>query len=259
MADIERPNDEAGRVSEIDGPLRDLIEAALDGSEDAAAEFARELGNRPEREKGTPFAELMEAARAGSKQAAEEVIRDYGPYIKYAIRRLYCSEPHISSAPGQTSLFQECLVDISRGLPYFKGCTRKRLRAWIRKVAKNNCADANRRRVRLMRVGVPQALPADDELAHDVRRRDGSLPLEPGDEIEQRELLDAMQAALESLPEKVRAVVLLRHADDLTYRQIAEKTGRSPKAVQKICDRALKQLRRKLDPRQEAAVRRRPK
>jgi RNA polymerase sigma factor (sigma-70 family) len=188
------------------------------------------------------FETLIDAARAGSNEAAAEVWRQYGPYIEYVVRR-HLRAQQDASIPGGSSVIQESNLDVAEGIRHFKGHTPEQLRAWIRKVVDNNWSDAQRRRARMRKVGLADAVPLDDLPQNS---QPASHHPKPCDEIEHREELEAMQAALESLPETPRTVVALHYAENRSYKQIAERTGRSAKAVQKMCERALKHLRRKL-------------
>jgi RNA polymerase sigma-70 factor (ECF subfamily) len=65
-------------------------------------------------------------------------------------------------------------------------------------------------------------------------------------ELGYKELQQSYENALKTMPEKCRIVFLMSRADELKYREIAERTGISIKAVEKRMNKALEHLRRNL-------------
>ena len=65
----------------------------------------------------------------------------------------------------------------------------------------------------------------------------------PEDEINFRELINAYDAALKSMPEKQRTVFLMNRIDELKYKEIAAQLGLSVKAIEKRMSQALEHLK----------------
>ncbi len=65
----------------------------------------------------------------------------------------------------------------------------------------------------------------------------------PEDILRYRQLKDNYEKALSNMPEKQRTVFLMHRAEDLKYREIAERAGISIKAVEKRMKKALEFLR----------------
>ena len=63
---------------------------------------------------------------------------------------------------------------------------------------------------------------------------------------ENKELLDAIEKAINTLPEKWKEVFLLSRTNNLTYKEIAEKLQISQKTVEKYISESLRTLRRQL-------------
>lgn len=72
-----------------------------------------------------------------------------------------------------------------------------------------------------------------------------SIPTPQGhfDRVEYEQLRDAIQRAVNGLPEQSRRVFLMSRLDGLTYRQIASTLGISIKTVETLMGRALKHIR----------------
>ena len=97
-------------------------------------------------------------------------------------------------------------------------------------------------------------LVVDEQRRKKVRdrwaRRTASAPSPsapaPDVELEQRELAARLASEIEALPERMREVFSLKRDAGLTYREIAEVLGISPKTVDAHMTRALTRLRERL-------------
>ncbi|MCM8732414.1 RNA polymerase sigma factor [Hephaestia sp. GCM10023244] len=69
---------------------------------------------------------------------------------------------------------------------------------------------------------------------------------DPADQLERRDLLRRLDAAVKRLRPRTREVFLLQRVEGLTYAEIAGRTGMSVKAVKKQIAKALFDLRRDL-------------
>ena len=108
-------------------------------------------------------------------------------------------------------------------------------------------------RAYLRRAGVNKALnhirdskhkwDSDDEL-----EREQSPALNAREQMEHDELENVVDQAIDSLPEKCRLVFVLSRFEELTYQEIADKLGISPKTVENQISRALRILRELLGP-----------
>jgi RNA polymerase sigma-70 factor (ECF subfamily) len=123
---------------------------------------------------------------------------------------------------------------------------------WVFRIARNHCLDLLRRR-----------LPADRVVALDapVGDEEGSRPrelvderAERGDErLERAQTAAALEAAVQSLPERYRTVISLFHQQHLSYQQIAQVMEVPLGTVMTWLHRARAQLREKLATAEEVA------
>jgi RNA polymerase sigma-70 factor (ECF subfamily) len=109
-------------------------------------------------------------------------------------------------------------------------------RSWLYRMAVNRCIDRQRAQ------GRRPSTAALDALVHD--------PIDPGggplDTLLGDERDGSVQAAVDALPPKYRAVFLLRHLDDLSYEEIAAATELPLGTVKTHLFRARAQLREAL-------------
>jgi RNA polymerase sigma-70 factor (sigma-E family) len=127
-------------------------------------------------------------------------------------------------------LVQECLLRIARRWPRVRRMDQPR--AYARKILVNLALDDARRRMQRRR----ELEPAEPT---------NLFAADPLPAIEARaELLQA----LGQLPERQRAVLVLRYFNDLTEAQVAEVLGCSPGTVKSSASRGLARLREALQP-----------
>ena len=72
-----------------------------------------------------------------------------------------------------------------------------------------------------------------------------SMPL-PEEEMEQRERQKRLRTAIETLPERFRAVVMLRYTEGITYKEIGERLHMPSNTARTYFQRARPLLRRAL-------------
>ncbi len=109
---------------------------------------------------------------------------------------------------------------------------------WFRKIAVNVC---------LNRLEKHPAFPLEDEYIVTHSSAAPGSGSEPESQIMERERSREIHGALLSLPPRYRAVVELRHFQELSYTEIAETLGRPLSDVKSDLFRARKILAEKLD------------
>ena len=179
--------------------------------------------------------ELLQAARRGDDDAFGRLA---GPYRRQLYAHCYRM---LGSAADAEDALQETLVRAWRGLPRFEG--RSSVRSWLYKIATNACLRAIERRPRrVLPVDYgPAADPHDGpaepvteavwlEPYPDARLGLGSGPASPEARYEQREGVElAFIAALQHLPARQRAVLILRDVLGFSARETATALETTPR------------------------------
>jgi RNA polymerase sigma factor (sigma-70 family) len=111
---------------------------------------------------------------------------------------------------------------------------------WLSRVAINQSIDRWRRNRRRQATFSPLG-----EGDHETALADGAP--DPDRRVLGRELRDRLAAALDTLPERQRAVVLLRHYQEMTLEEISETLGMKLGTVKSSLHRALIRLRAGLE------------
>jgi RNA polymerase sigma-70 factor, ECF subfamily len=207
---------------------------------------------------GSNAADLA-AARRGDADAFERLIEPYRAELQAHCYRM------LGSATDAEDALQETLLRAWRGLARFDG---RFLRSWLYRIATNACLKMiERRPKRVLPIDYGAASdphdPPEGPLAEPVWLEpypDETLGLEdtstaPDARYEQRESVElAFIAALQHLPGRQRAVLLLRDVLGFAPAEIAAALETTPAAVYSILQRARKAAQERLPARSQQAT-----
>jgi RNA polymerase sigma-70 factor (TIGR02960 family) len=187
-----------------------------------------------------PDMRLLERARDGDEVAFRALVEPHRRSLQLHCYRM------VGSVQDSEDLVQETLLAAWRGLHAFNGGAK--LRTWLYRIATNTCLNALRARSRRPRPAVPPAAPparvepsrvADPT---DVEPYPDALldrSAEPETRYEQREAIElAFVAALQQLPARQRAVLVLRDVLGFRASEAAEALDTTVVAVNSALQRA---------------------
>ena len=184
---------------------------------------------------------LVVAARGGDPRALRTLLQSVsGPIYRFG--RNFCRDTHDAE-----DVMQEVLTSLVRSLHRFRG--ESSITTWAYTVARNSCI---RRRRKGM--GEPEML-----LSLDQAGPGGAEGLEipdpagdPGRDLEQIELREALRNAIAALPSGQREVLILRDIEGLSAREVAKAIRIQERAVKSRLHRARRALRAALEPHTQA-------
>src|ERR671911_1508433 len=177
--------------------------------------------------------ELMARLAAGDRDALDPLMDRHHRRI-YRVALSYLRDPDAA-----LDVVQETFVKAFQNAARWD--TRSEVAPWLTRIGINQAIDRYRR-VRRRRVSEE---PLDDGPGdHDRRWSDGAPS--PERQAIGRELGARIAGALRGLPERQRAIVVLRHYDDMTLEEIAETLGLSLGTVKSSLHRAIHRLRDRL-------------
>ncbi len=166
---------------------------------------------------------LLERARAGEREAFGELVRRYQDAIYNLCYRM------LGNAADAADAAQEVFLKAYRGLARYD--PRRRFSTWVLSIASHHCIDRlRRRRATWVSLDSPPAQRASAAAPH------------PEEEVLRREVQDAVQEALNTLPPEDRLILVLHYWHDLSYRDIASVVGLSENAVKVRAYRARQRL-----------------
>lgn len=172
----------------------------------------------------------IEALRAGDPAALEEIYSAYARRVRGLCRRLLGSRERAEDA------VTEIFLKVQQRMETYD--TARSFTSWILSVASNHCMDKLRRRTVERRLFDTEAL----EYRQPASRDQG--PLAEFLAVEERE---AVREALEDLPEKYKAPLVMRYYGELSYEEIAQATGLTRNNVATLLFRAKKMLRKSME------------
>ncbi len=163
--------------------------------------------------------EQMRQARNGCASSLGELLDGYRTYLlRIATRRI---APELRTRLAPSDVVQGSLLIAARDFQQFRGGTEGELRAWLVRIVSSQLVDGLRRFV------LTEKRRADQPF----RRGDSALQ-QTVDHGESPSRLASLQEeavrlieAIESLPKELREVVQARYLEDLTFPQIATRTG----------------------------------
>lgn len=186
---------------------------------------------------------LLDRARAGDAGALNELMGLYRNYLKLLARlqidrRLRCKF-------DASDAVQNVLLQAHRAFPQFRGASESELLAWLRQILATSIAKL----VRHYRGTQGRCVELERELAQELADASKALNSKlidwrtPSRHAVHREQVVLLANALARLPDDYREAVILRHVEDLTFPEVAQRMGRSVDSVRKLWIRALAQLR----------------
>jgi RNA polymerase sigma-70 factor, ECF subfamily len=204
--------------------------------------------------------ELLAAARSGDEDAFRRIVEPHQAALHAHCYRM------LGSLPDAEDALQETLLRAWRGLSGFEG--RSSIRSWLHRIATNACLDAIARRPkRVLPVdyGPPTPPPgeAGEPLVESVWIEpypDETLGAESGyaapeARYEQREAVElAFIAALQHLPARQRAVLILRDVLGFSAREVSESLATTVASVNSALQRARKSVDERLPERSQQAT-----
>jgi RNA polymerase sigma-70 factor (ECF subfamily) len=178
--------------------------------------------------------ELVQEVRNGDRRAFTELMRRYQERVYWVARRI------VGSHDDADDVTQEAFVKAFVGLGDFRGDAS--FYTWLYRIAVNLSLNAVRKRQVMNYL-------SDSTILNRI------LPLgdDPGRQVEFRDLQSRLEKAVAQLPEKQRAVFVLRHYEEMSYEEIAQVLKTSVGGLKANYFHALKKVQQYL--KDEAPVR----
>lgn len=144
----------------------------------------------------------------GENAAFEELVRKYQDRLFNAVYRL------LDNAEDATDVVQDAFLSAYQSLRTFKG--ESEWYTWVYRIAVNSAISLRRRRPQMIQMGGEHSGRPWTDVA------DASEESQPAHGMEKAEEERRVQRALNQLPPKDRAVLILKEVDGLSYETVAQ-------------------------------------
>lgn len=190
---------------------------------------------------------LLNQALAGAESSRGALLQMYSNYLKLLARAQLDERIRVRVSPSD--VVQESLLEAHRDFGKFRGRSANEFLAWLRQILVHNLSHtidrhliAEKRDIR--REVAMEAVGASVEksamgLLHVLAADSNS----PSAAAMQQEQMLALSDAVAALPEDYRDVIMMRHMESRSFKEIAESMQRSEGAVRMLWLRAMDQLR----------------
>ena len=156
---------------------------------------------------------LVRHAIAGDEKAFKALARRYKNPVAQIVYKLVRDRSQIED------LTQEVFIKAFQHLDDFD--YQHQFASWLFKIANNHCIDYIRKK-RLRVYSIDEQIHTEDgEMEHEIP----DSTYEPDLHLLREQKARIIRAAIDSLPKKYREVIVLRHQEELSYEEIAKKTG----------------------------------
>lgn len=173
--------------------------------------------------------DLVARAALGEADALAALATEYRPVARRVALGI------LGDVDAAEDVAQDAMIRLQSSLPGFRGDAQ--LETWLHRVTLNLAYDHLRRVKRRELRPLSEARSTPDPGATD-----------PVVKVDSERAREALEAALERLPEDQRRAVILRFMSQLSYDEIAQVTGAAPGTVASRIFRALERLGRDLEP-----------
>jgi RNA polymerase sigma-70 factor (ECF subfamily) len=191
---------------------------------------------------------LLILAKAGDRAALGRLLERYRNYIGLLIRlQGRRQSPERTDAEG---LSHEIGQEIHRQIATFRGSSPQAFLVWVRGVIGSILANQVRPSLgpRCRDPHLERALIDELDRSSSALDRIFMVPQStPSQQAVRQEQAVILADALEKLPEDYREVIILRHLEGISFREVAHRMGRTEESTQKVWLRALARLRRTLE------------
>jgi RNA polymerase sigma-70 factor, ECF subfamily len=199
--------------------------------------------------------QLLDSVREGDADAVNRLLGRH----RDAVRRMIDlrMDPMLERRVDASDIVQEVLVEANRRLSDYLADPVMPFHLWLRQMAKDRLIDAHRRH----RVAARRSMDREQPLAAAVKSQESTLDLAaqlqdqqltPAAAATWHELQRRFEQACEQLDPQDQEIVIMRHFEKLDNSEVALALGLSAQAASMRHLRAMRRLRKFLDPSDEA-------
>jgi RNA polymerase sigma-70 factor (ECF subfamily) len=185
---------------------------------------------------------LLRQIRAGDRQAFEQLFARHQAYLHRLVElRLH---PRLRPRLDASDVVQEAHLEALNRLSAYLEHPALPFRLWLRQIAFDRALKARRYHLGTARRALGREVPLPAQSSVVLARQLLAGGSTPSQRLDRRELARRLRQAVGQLPEADREIVLMRHFEGLSNREVACLLGIEPAAASRRHGRALLRLHR---------------
>lgn len=171
--------------------------------------------------------EILELYRSGRQQSAfDEIVRAYSERLYWHVRSLVCCHEDADD------LMQDIFIKVWQALPTFRG--EAQLFTWLWRIATNEALN-------FLGKQKTRAALSSESLSETLERKVEDDPYFNGGEAQR-----LLSRAIQSLPQKQKAVFCMRYYQEMSYEEMSEVLGTSVGALKASYHFAYEKIKKEL-------------
>ena len=192
--------------------------------------------------------ELLRLAKRGDDIARGELLEGFRTYLEL-LARVEIGR-RLQAKIDVADVVQETFLEAHRNFGNFRGDSEAEFAGWLRSILSARVSNLVRHYVTTQGRDLRREQPMEINVDQSSVLLDRGLWAQqssPSQAAQRRERGVLLAEALDRLPRDYREVVILRHLEELTFPEVAERMKRTVDSVQKLWVRALANLRRMME------------
>lgn len=190
---------------------------------------------------------MLQRALEGHSKELEELLGMYRGYLlALAVARM---DPRLRPRCDASDIVQDTMLEAFRDFRQFRGQQESEFLGWIRQILAHNLACAVKQHLLVEKRDIRKEVATSMQAASNESRlemRDHwfvDSAAGPSSIVQREEQLQSVLERITKLPSHYRDVLLLRHIEELSFEEVAQRLGKTSGAVRMIWLRALESLR----------------
>jgi RNA polymerase sigma-70 factor (ECF subfamily) len=162
---------------------------------------------------------LLDAVRGGDRQALDRLLARHRAELRAFVEARL--DPRLAARVDPSDVVQEAQMEVVRRMDDFLKRRPMSFRLWVRKTAYERLLDLHKHHVQRTKRSVKREAPLPERSSLLLVRpllRGGSTPSQ---RLEARELSERVARVVAELSERDREILLLRHAEGMSFEEIA--------------------------------------
>jgi RNA polymerase sigma-70 factor, ECF subfamily len=188
--------------------------------------------------------QMLHEAKSGREAALGPLLELYRTYLRL-LARIEIGR-RLQGKLDASDLVQETFLEAHRNFRLFRGTDEPQFVHWLRQILAAKVANLVRHYIGTQKRDARLEQELEANLNNSSRMLGAELAASldsPSQQAVRREQAVLLANALECLPPDYREVIILRHLEELTFPEVAQRMGRTLNSVQKLWLRGLARLR----------------